>query len=148
MWCSAQNLNGNEGHFNRNQNIYKIAYTLGIYMWTKNNLLHYQLGRVLNIFIVEPWAFLWWFCPGWIWTGCYHAIKKFYKQKCELEADSLWNGRHSSRTLQVSVCMHTHTHTQHVKLLFCILRQAVTVANARCWCIKFIYVKYCYFNTL
>jgi 4-amino-4-deoxy-L-arabinose transferase-like glycosyltransferase len=59
------------------------------------------------------------------WKLCYHAIKKFYKQKCELGPNKFMKCKPFREDLPG---FSAHADTEHVKLLFCILWQAVTVA--------------------
>jgi hypothetical protein len=62
------------------------------------------------------------------WKMCYNAIKKFYKQKFELEPSKFMKCKPLRQDLSgVSAC----THTQNVKFLYCVLWMVVTVANSR-----------------
>jgi hypothetical protein len=141
MFCTKRHRNRNT---NINQNFYKIMHALSNYTWAKN-LAHTKLGRVccccfgamiLCVMILPRLSV--------DWKMCYYAIKKFYKQKCELEPSKFMKCKPFRQELPgFSAC----TPTQNVKLLYSVFWMVVTVVNSRCWCIKFIYVKYCYINT-
>jgi hypothetical protein len=74
--------------------------------------------------------------------SCY---KDILQAKCGLEPSKFMKCKPFRQDLPgFSAC----TPTQNVKLLYSILLMVGTVANSRYWCIKFIYVKYCYFNTV
>jgi hypothetical protein len=93
---------------------------------------------IIIIIILEQWSVLWCLCQGWMWTGSYHAIKKLYKEKCDLEPGSL-----SGRTFQVSVCTrtHTHTHTECKVIVLCAL-EGNDSSELK------VHIKFCNFNSV
>jgi hypothetical protein len=140
MFCTKQHRNRNT---NINQNFYKIMHALSNYTWAKNSA-HTKLGRVCCCFGAMILCVMILPRLSVNWKMCYHALKKFYKQKCELEPSKFMKCKPFRQELPgFSAC----TPTQNVKLLYSILWMVVAVVNSRYWCIKFIYVKYCYINT-
>lgn len=70
----------------------------------------------------------------------YHAIKKIFNQKCELDPRKFAECR-PFRQVVPGFNMCSHTNRRSVKLFLCILRKLITVVNSRWLYVKFIYRK-------